>query len=538
MFNSSSGVSRRTVSKGAAWSVPVVATAVASPAFAASVACEQKALAFNHDETTNPLPYIHGKGVEFPSDVQILVSENGVPATSGTVLVTLEGDATFAGGSTTASVPVGSTGLALIGTTASGFPITTKSVLTSTGIQHDFSDDVKNFKITAQLEGCSSATAEQEWVYPNLVSWGSNGNNALGDGTTTTRYSPGAIGPYKVWSSNLSAFQGHAFAITEDNDLWGWGRNSSGQVGVGSTTDQPVPVQITGKWTKAEPGALFTLGIRSDTGNTGLWSWGEGGQGQLGLGTTTDRTTPQLVRSWGILSESGGGSHSTFVRSNGTLFGFGQNIYGQVGRGDTDSPVTSPVQIATSNSNFASVSNGRNHSTALSNTGYAFTWGRNEYGQLGKGTSGTTVYRVPSSTSVNGTVLFKKLNTHYDHNLAIDTNDDLYVWGSNQNHDTGTLAGQLGDGTSVLQRTNPIAVSTPGLKWSEVQAGSIHSLAITTDGDLYGWGITNLIGNGSSSTTPQLSPQKVGHMKWDAIACGSAASYGVARTFVPKGYAY
>ncbi|MFT4246200.1 MAG: hypothetical protein QM571_06780 [Micrococcaceae bacterium] len=213
---------------------------------------------------------------------------------------------------------------------------------------------------------------------------------------------------------------------------------------------------------------------------------GNNPQGQLGLGDQTDRSLPTLVRSWDFLSTSGGGSHSTAVKGDGTMYG----------------------------------------------------WGRNEYGQLGKGTSGTTNYTQPSSTSIAGTVLFKKLDTHYDHNLAITLDGDLYVWGSNRDHDSDDLAGQLGDGTTVLQRVNPISVSTPGLKWYDVQAGSSHSLGITTDGDLYGWGISSFIGNGATSSTPQLTPEKIGHMKWDGITCSSSASYGVARTFVPKGYEY
>ncbi|MFT4245093.1 MAG: hypothetical protein QM571_01005, partial [Micrococcaceae bacterium] len=172
------GVSRRTVAKGALWSVPVVSAAVTVPAFAASpLACDVSTIEFVHDEngvTAEALPYIHGKGSEFPSDVTLSIQEGGVPVPSGTVTLTITGDATFADDSQVKTGVPFTVGILTFGTTdsTSGLVVKTNTVLSSTGISVDASDDIKNFTITAVLDGCDSVTAEQVWIYPNLMTVG------------------------------------------------------------------------------------------------------------------------------------------------------------------------------------------------------------------------------------------------------------------------------------------------------------------------------------------------------------------------------
>ncbi|MFT4245881.1 MAG: hypothetical protein QM571_05115, partial [Micrococcaceae bacterium] len=165
--SSEQGVSRRTVAKGALWSVPVVSAAVSVPSASASDNCDVSSIEFVDDGN---LPYIHGKGSSFPSDVTITASEDGSPY-SGLITLTIVGDATFGGvGSGQTAQITMSDGSVTFGTasSSSGLVVTTNSVLTSTGISVDASTDVKNFKITVQLGDCSSVTDELEWIYPNL----------------------------------------------------------------------------------------------------------------------------------------------------------------------------------------------------------------------------------------------------------------------------------------------------------------------------------------------------------------------------------
>ena len=150
-----------------------------------------------------------------------------------------------------------------------------------------------------------------------------------------------------------------------DATLWGWGRNTSGQIGDGTTTQRASPVQIGSDTTWAfianSTGSDTGHGIKTDGT---LWGWGYNAQNQIGDGTTTQRTSPVQVGSatnWA--STANGDVHSHGIKTDGTLWGWGRNTVGQIGDGTTTQR-TSPVQIGSA-TNWASVSNGDLHSHAI-----------------------------------------------------------------------------------------------------------------------------------------------------------------------------
>ncbi|MDP3957254.1 MAG: hypothetical protein Q8Q10_02015 [bacterium] len=216
------------------------------------------------------------------------------------------------------------------------------------------------------------------------------------------------------------------------------------------------------------------MGIKTDGT---LWAWvGPDGYGALGLGTDYQSvayySTPHQVGSDSNWADVQAGYHSTVaLKTNGTLWGWGANQWGQLGLGDTTHRY-SPTRIGT-DTNWASVSMRSNESVqAIKTDGTLWAWGQNVYGNLGLGTGGT--YYGPSSpTRVGADSDWAKVsvgNFPYEYAMAIKTNGTLWGWGANSN-------GQLGLGDTT-NRYSPTRVGT-GTNWGSVSAGSYYTLAIT-----------------------------------------------------------
>lgn len=141
----------------------------------------------------------------------------------------------------------------------------------------------------------------------SLWMWGGNGAGDLGTGDTNTYSVPVQIGTYS-WIQLSLACSSYALAIRADGTLWGWGDNSNGQLGVGDTTARSSPVQVPGQWRdvfalSTAPGGNggATLAIRNDGT---LWGWGDNTSGCIGIGSTTSYSSPVLVSggTWSTLS--------------------------------------------------------------------------------------------------------------------------------------------------------------------------------------------------------------------------------------------
>ena len=126
-----------------------------------------------------------------------------------------------------------------------------------------------------------------------------------------------------------------------------------------------------------------TVAVRTDGT---LWAWGGNNYGQLGDGTTTNRTRPEQSaprRNWA--SVAAGGSHTVAIRTDGTLWAWGWNAYGQLGDGATTNRAN-PVSVGTATT-WASVAAGEVHTVAVRTNGMLWAWGANGSGQLGDGTT-------------------------------------------------------------------------------------------------------------------------------------------------------
>ena len=212
------------------------------------------------------------------------------------------------------------------------------------------SADFHHLRPTIIKEGISNVSAGRAHTLAitndgELWAWGRNIQGSVGDGTAESRHTPVKImeDVIHVSASANSAPRGsdsHSLAITSDGVLWAWGSNRRGQLGNRTTTNSYVPIKIMEGVIYAYAGAVYTMAIRYD--NT-LWAWGANYSGQLGDGTTTDSHIPIQIKE-DVVAVSTGMSHTIALTTDGGLWAWGSNRSGQLGDGTTTRQL-SPIRI-------------------------------------------------------------------------------------------------------------------------------------------------------------------------------------------------
>lgn len=321
----------------------------------------------------------------------------------------------------------------------------------------------------------------------------------------------------------ISAGGNHTVGRRADGALYAWGWNRQGQLGDGSNADRTSPALVSATtgvklpWKQVAVGELHTLAIDSDGV---LWAWGYNQNGQLGDGTMVDKNVPVKVGSskdW--VSISAGKSHSMAINKTGVMFGWGRNFNGQLGdNSKTDRLVPTRVATVTATINnvanttvtWTAVSAGATHTVARAIDGTLWAWGGNAKSQLGNG--GTTDVQQPTKI---GSASWASLAAGGTHTLGILSNGTLWAWGDNS-------SGQLGIATTntAVTATAPTQVGTAG-NWSVIASGLSHSLALRTDGTLYGWGSNSNGQVGNGSTVNVGTPTQIGAaITWVTIEAG------------------
>ena len=295
------------------------------------------------------------------------------------------------------------------------------------------------------------------------------------------------------------------------------GYNATKQLGLNTTTNMSSPVQIGSAvtWKTLSCGWYSSMAIKT---NGTLWVWGNNNYGQLGNGTTTNGGVPaQLGALTTWLGLSGGYVFSLAVKTDGKLYGTGYNGYGQLGQGNTTN-LTTFTQIG-SLTTWLKVAASYQNSYAIKTDGTLWAWGQNTYGQIGDGTSGTN---RSSPVQVGALTNWAKLPpvAGFYFCAAIKTDGTLWTWG------VGT-GGQLGHNNTTTY-SSPVQVGAL-TTWAEVACGRTYMLAVKTDGTLWAWGTDNGAGNlGTGSSTNYSSPIQVGALTtWASISTGSAISFGI-----------
>ncbi|MGJ5814771.1 SBBP repeat-containing protein [Paludibaculum fermentans] len=325
--------------------------------------------------------------------------------------------------------------------------------------------------------------------------WGGNEYGQLGDGTVLPHAAPAAVSGSSGFS-HVASGNAHVLALKSDGTVWAWGYGGMGALGNGATANGTAPIQvhgITGAIAIAA-GNHFSLALKSDGT---VWAWGSNGVGQLGDGSTTDRNTPiQVSGLSGIVSIAAGLYHGLAAKSDGTVWAWGSNDSAQLGDGSTTGRKL-PVQVMglTGISRVGS-SYAANSSYAVKSDGTVWAWGDNALGQLGHGAPGAG---VSTPVQVSGLAGISAVAAGSSHVLALKSDGAVWAWGYNAH-------GQLGDGTTA-DRTTPAQIGgLSGIV--SVAAGSDQSMAVKADGTLWGWGATGYgqLGTGVSMLRPTPGP--------------------------------
>lgn len=315
-----------------------------------------------------------------------------------------------------------------------------------------------------------------------VLATGDNTTGQLGDGTQSIRNSPVPV----VNLSNavaISASQLHSLALLADGTMMAWGRNAEGQLGgggggIGQFAVIPTPVINLTNVTAIASGGIFSLALKSDGT---VWAWGSNSNGQLGNGTTPNSNphgTPTQVGANvtgfnNIIAIAAGVNHAVALKSDGTVWVWGSNQFGEIGNGTTGGNQLVPVQNA-SLFGISQIAAAWHFSYALKPDGTVLAWGYNVRGNLGNGTTNSTGCQCSSSPQQTSITNVVEIKTSDEHTLARKTDGSIWAWGWN-------LYGQLGDGTTLTTgcqcRSLPGLVTAAGTGNSIIAAGYFHSFA-------------------------------------------------------------
>ena len=294
--------------------------------------------------------------------------------------------------------------------------------------------------------------------------WGDNSDGQLGDDSGADQLLPAlvqidtpvdAVAPGSSDSPvavsgltnavQIGAGEKHTCALLEDGSVQCWGWNDNGQLGDGTTTDRSSPVEVDG----LTDAVAIAVGLRHScamTGDGSVWCWGRAAYFAIGHGSRyNDALTPGLVEDLPEVSAlAAGGHHTCALTAEGVVWCWGSNGQGQCGSGGNNTIEFSPVEVDLPP--IESLALGQAHSCALSEQGEAHCWGWNNYAQLGNDSTTSTNEPAP----VDGLEDIVGLAAGNYHSCALTAEQGLWCWGLNTD-------GQLGDGTTEARLT-PVRV--------------------------------------------------------------------------------
>ena len=390
-----------------------------------------------------------------------------------------------------------------------------------------------------------------------LYSWGSNFCGKLGNGTTASSSMPICISDIEnspLKGKNIVEVHNYnSTIIAKDSNgkLYTWGHNGSGQLGDGTTVNSSMPVCISDIESSPLKGKKI-VDVHSDgfriiakDSNGKLYTWGDNNSGELGNGTTTDSSMPICIsdiensplKGKNIVDVYDG---SIAKDSNGKLYSWGSNYYGQLGNGTTENS-SMPICISDiensplNGKNIVDVHNYGSTIIAKDSNGKLYTWGKNNYGQLGNGTTTNSnmpicINDIENSPLKGKNIVYVYMERYYSSVIAKDSSGKLYTWGYNG-------YGELGNGTTE-NSSMPICISdienSPLNGKNIVDVHNYDSTIIAKDsnGKLYSWGNNDYgqLGDGTTTNSnipicisdienSELKNKKIKNVEYDGRTC-------------------
>lgn len=348
-----------------------------------------------------------------------------------------------------------------------------------------------------------------------MYCWGRHrlGYNPTGPTNNLPTLIPNPIG-VSSWKY-VSSGSFFACGISDNDQVYCWGKGFFGQLGNGELSDKTVPTIVSKPvgvttWNSISAGSAHTCGI-ADTRQVYCWGWN--GHGQLGNGSIEDErfaktlvVNPPTVDSWKAIHA--GTEHTCAIAGTDDLYCWGRNDFGQVGNGQTSRAEVLPNLVFNPSdvTRWKSVDAEQYNTCGIANNSRIYCWGSNSNGQLGNGESGETMNKKIPTLVVNPNSVssWKIVSVGAFHACGLSNNDMLYCWGSNGE-------GQLGDITGN-NHSEPYSISNPNGTniWGAISLSTLHTCGIESNakGFCWGWGYHGSLGNGSNSSrfTPTLVP--------------------------------
>jgi len=372
------------------------------------------------------------------------------------------------------------------------------------------------------------------WTWGNAL-YGSLGNNTGGtnNGLSLAVSSPVSVvggRQFAVLATGVmpTAQAPSGGALDMNGYAWMWGNNNVGQLGQNTTATVSSPVSVIGG---RQFVALNRNGRAIDLNNQ-AWAWGDNSYGQLGTGTTTTQSSPVSVITLPatITKIASSGPHTLLLTKTGTVYGMGLNASGQLGDGTTFNR-SLPVLVGTGNAKIVDIAIGTNHSVALDQYGKIWSWGNNSYGQLGNNTTLTiSVTTIPSFSVTSLISGIANAVTSAPAMGLLDSNSNAWVWGN-------SVFGNLGNGTTN-NYSSPIS---QGYRWKQFNmSGEGTAYGIDANNYAWMWGVNSRGALGNNTTDNSSSPISVlGGHRWSTITIGSNnTSYAFTVGLDTNGYAW
>ena len=370
----------------------------------------------------------------------------------------------------------------------------------------------------------------QQGVFGQIFAFGNNSDGQLGIANPAN--TPVAQSPSITGATAISGSTSHVLALKGDGTVWAWGLNHYGELGnsINVTTNiaNPTPAQVSGLTgiVAIAAGTNHSLALKNDGT---VWAWGRNQFGQLGnpnnSGTSNANPTPvQVTGLTGITAIAGLYNFCLALKNDGTIWAWGYNYYGQLGSTTNNQSTTAanptPTQIS-GLTGFVAIATGSLHSLGLKSDGTVWAWGNNAFAQLGFTANSTP---NPTPAPVPGLTGITTIAAGANHSLAIMNDGTVWAWGFNGD-------GELGIGTNNLNVSTPTqSVGLSGI--TAIAGGDLHSVALKSDGTVWTWGF-NFYGELGTATNfntgnPNSTPAQVSGLAGiGAISAGSVNTFAL-----------
>lgn len=363
----------------------------------------------------------------------------------------------------------------------------------------------------------AQARAAETWTglpQYELYTWGNNTAGKLGLGDLNVkRSSPVQIGTPQTWGNvnlvNAASGRDSSFAILENGTLWAWGENGNGQLGLGTNIDMSSPTQVGAltNWRDIGSGYANTVAIKTDGT---MWSWGRGDNGFVGINNTNiDYSSPVQIGALTTWDKIRVGQNGAFaIKTDGTLWVWGAGYQGYLAKNSTIN-YSSPVQVGIGT--WLDVIPGYLNAYGIDSGNRLYSWGRNSDGALGQ--NHVSPLYISSPVQVGALTDWQSGAAGQNIGAFIKTDGTLWSVG-------GNLYGNLGDNTTV-NKSSPVQIGAD-TDWSILGSFYRGFTAIKTDGTLWGWGRNNDGQLGLNNVIDTSSPTQIGSdTNWTSTAKSS-----------------